>query len=97
MRALLASDVSTAARVLYLYPDAMREAVCQRLIRNADWADRYTRRLGRAHPLWGNGTLLAAARAHAVAAEPTFDDVAYCSCFEIVLKLLADRRRRHDL
>lgn len=93
MRPLLLSDVTAAARALLAVPEVGRHALCARLLREADWADRYARRLGKVHPLWGNGTLKAAAFRRVLAAESTFDDLAYCSCFELVLTCLADRLR----
>lgn len=92
MRPLLASDVSAAARALLAVPEVERPAFCARLLEEADAADRYTRHQGRIHPVWGNGTLRAAAFAHGLAPEPGFDDPAYCSCFSIVLNALARRR-----
>lgn len=94
MRPVLLSDVTAAARVLLGVAAARRIACCERMIREADHADRYVRRSGRLHPDWGNGTLLAAARTRPLQAEPGFDDLVYCECFEIVLHAL--RRRRLD-
>ncbi|MBD3662940.1 hypothetical protein [Sulfitobacter aestuariivivens] len=93
MRSVRHSDVVTAARALLAVPAARRGALCGRILREADWADRFTRRLGKPHPLWGNGTLLAAARQYMLAPEPTFDDWAYCSAFEMVLTQLMAHRR----
>lgn len=91
MRPVLYLDVAAAARALLALPAGERDSVCGFMLRDADWADRYTRRLQRMHPVWGNGTLLAAARQWPLAAEPTFDDPAYRSCFALVLRHL-DRR-----
>ena len=97
MRPVLHSDVIAAARAVLAAPVALRASTCARLIQEADWADRFTRRLGKPHPLWGNGTLFAAAQRYKRASEPTFDDPAYCSAFEIVMSLLAREKRRGDL
>lgn len=97
MRPILHGDVIAAARVVLAAPAGLRERTCARLLQEADWADRFTRRLGKPHPFWGNGTLRAAAQGHTCAAEPTFDDLAYCSAFEMVLSQLAGQKRRGDL
>jgi hypothetical protein len=97
MRAVLHSDVVTAARAVLAVPSLRRAMLCARLLREADWADRYTRRLGRPHAFWGNGTLMGAARGHPLAVEPTFDDPAYCSAFEMILGELAARQARPAL
>lgn len=91
MRPVLYLDVAAAARALLPLPPGERDRVCRLILRDADWADRYTRRLKRMHPGWGNGTLLAAARQWPLAAESTFDDPAYRACFALVLGHL-DRR-----
>ena len=88
MRPLLHGDVSDAARALLAAPPAARERLCRRMIVEAEAADAYRRRTGRVHPLWGNGSLMAAARRRALADEPGFDDADYCSCFEMVLRAL---------
>lgn len=97
MRPVLHSDVIAVARVVLAAPAALRESTCAKLLQQAEWADRFTRRLGKPHPFWGNGTLLGAAQGHPKAAEPTFDNPAYCSAFEMVLAQLAEQRRHEDL
>lgn len=92
MRPVMLGDVRTAARAMLAVPAGEQIALCQRLLREADWADRYTRRRAKPHYLWGNGTLLGAASHHVLAPEPTFDDVAYCRAFAIVLGQLVARR-----
>ncbi len=92
MRPVLHGDVSNAARALLRVPRGMRRDLCARLIREAEAADVYARETGSLHPVWGNGSLMSAARKRGVADEPTFDDVEYCACFELVLRGLIDRR-----
>ncbi|MFD2739868.1 hypothetical protein ACFSUD_09830 [Sulfitobacter aestuarii] len=92
MRAVLHSDLIAAARALLLVPRDERPALCETMLREADWADRFTRRLGRMHPLWGNGTLLAAARRRDWADEPRVNQPDYCACLLLVLQALAARR-----
>ncbi|KAJ03208.1 hypothetical protein [Sulfitobacter mediterraneus] len=92
MRRVLWSDVTTAARAVLAARPARRESFAAALVVQASHADKYTRRLGRDHPTWGNGTLLAAARKHALAAERSFDDRDYAQCCMLVLTAL-DRFR----
>lgn len=92
MRPVLHGDVSCAARVLLRVPEADRAALCARMIGEAEAADRHVRAHGALHPLWGNGTLMAAARKRVLADEPNFDDTEYCHCFETVLQQLVRAR-----
>lgn len=87
------SDVSTAALVLLKAPVADRAALCRLMIREADLADRFTRRLGKAHPWWGTGTLKDTATLRPLADEPSFDDPDYGACFILVLQELGRRPR----
>ena len=61
MRPVLHTDVIAAAGALVPLPPQARDSAARRLVAQADAADRYRKRMGRAHGLWGNGTLLAAA------------------------------------
>lgn len=62
-----------------------------RMIAEAEMADLFRARTGQAHPLFGNGSLMVAARKRPLAAEPGFDDAEYCRCFEQVLRALVER------
>lgn len=92
MRPVLHGDVSNAARALLRVPPGLRKGLCARMITEAEAADAYARGSGRVHPLWGNGSLMSAARKRMLADEPTFDDGDYCECFELVLRRLIERR-----
>ena len=92
MRPVMHGDISNAARALLYVPEGLRAGLCQRMISETEAADSYVQRVGRLHPLWGNGSLMSAARKRMLADEPTFDNVEYCACFEMVLKQLADWR-----
>ena len=88
MRPVLVSDVTAAARALLSVREPRRNALCEDLLREAEYADRFTRRVGRPHPVFGNGTLLAAARARKLVCEPTLDDAAYRAAIATVLRAL---------
>ncbi len=94
MRPVLHGDVSAAARVLLAVPPAAREGVCARMIREAEQAHVFMLRSGHPHPVWGNGSLMAAARRRVMRDEPGFDDAEYCRCFAMVLRALIVRRPR---
>ncbi|WP_136442345.1 hypothetical protein [Pacificoceanicola onchidii] len=94
MRPVLHGDVRAAARALLSVPACAREGLARRLVAQAEAADRYRKRMGRAHPFWGNGTLMAAALGRgAVAADRRLDDVEFADCFVAVLEALKGRRR----
>jgi hypothetical protein len=86
MRPLLQGDVSMAARVLRALPPEQRASRIRRLLREAELGDRHRRRTGLPHPVWGGGSLMAAASRMPRAAEPGFDDADYCRCWVIVLE-----------
>jgi hypothetical protein len=62
------------------------------MIEEAHIADRYTRRIGRQHRDWGNGTLMASARMRPLADEPSLGDIEYCRCLEMVFHELLEWR-----
>lgn len=97
MRPVLPGDVSAAARALLAVPPAERLDLARRLLLEADAADRYRRRFRRAHALWGNGTLRAAALARRLAPEPCGDDPDHLECqFLLIEALLARALARPD-
>ncbi len=88
MRPVLHGDVSAAARALLAAPQWERQKLCALLIAEADLADQHVRRTGDLHPIFGNGSLMAAARSRRLADESDFGDIQYCQCFEMVLSQL---------
>lgn len=92
MRELRQSDVCCAARALIAVPASARAALCERLFRHAHAADKFTRRLGKPHPKWGNGSLQAAARAYPLQPEPTFGDRDFARAFVMILKHRENQR-----
>jgi len=85
MRAVFHSDVSNAARALYVLPKKLRGLACQSMIARAEVAHAYVSRTGALHPRWGDGSLLAVARRLKRAREPGLDDPDYCTCLIMVL------------
>ena len=88
MRPVLHGDVSSAARVLLNVPESVRGGLCSRMIAEAEAADVHFRQTGRSHAVWGNGSLMGAARKRLLADEPSFACLGYCACFEMVLRAL---------
>lgn len=95
MRPVLISDLTTAARALLRVPLAERRQLCEQIVLEADAADRFTRRLQKPHPEWGNGTLVSASSRRMLAAERACDDAEYCACLTMVLHAIggADARQ----
>ena len=91
MREVHVSDLTMAARFLLTVPSHARADVCAQLLIEADWADKFVKRLGRPHKIWGNGTLMAAARARKLLPERALSDTDYMQCFMMVL----DGLQRH--
>ena len=58
----------------------------KQLICKARWADVFRRHCGRAHPVWGDGSLMTAALASAPPPEPRLDDADYCGCLALVFE-----------
>jgi len=72
-------------------PEPDRAGLLARLLREADGADAHRLRTGRAHPLWGTGSLMSAARGRALPPEPFCDDPNYAACMAMVFEALVAR------
>jgi len=92
MRPVLPGDAVSAARALYARPPAERAEAMTRMLARAEAADAYRKRFRRAHPDWGNGSLMALALREALAPEPPLDDPDYCRCLARVFAALAEHR-----
>ncbi|MAM25539.1 MAG: hypothetical protein CML55_09215 [Rhodobacteraceae bacterium] len=88
MRAVFYSDLIAAARALGGSPPGDRLHLCHRMLREADWADRYARRLGKVHPRWGNGTLGAAAGQYPQARAAAVNEADHLACLLVILRAL---------
>lgn len=98
MRHVAPTDLSTAARALMALPEAARSAEAKRMMAEAEAADSYRKRMGRSHPVWGNGTLEGAARSRRLAAPRSLSETDYLSCLAAVLDaILFHRRAKHSM
>lgn len=61
MRLAGLSDLHHAAQAVQTVPEPARKAFCVQLLWQAHVADKYVKRLRKLHPLWGDGSLRAAA------------------------------------
>jgi len=92
MRPVLYGDVSAVARMIYLLPDVDRGERVARIIECAEVAERHRLKTGRAHPLYGTGSLAAAAQRMARVSRRDFEDDRYCECWIEVLQALLTHR-----
>lgn len=88
MRPVLPGDINAAARALLPVPPATRKELAMRLVKEASAADCYRKRFRKAHALWGNGTLMAAALMRPLGLEPRLDDREYLECQFLVFEAL---------
>lgn len=87
MRTITQGDVVAAARAIGPVPPARRAGVLRCLLGAAHAADRYRKHHGRAHPCWGNGTLIAAALPLVPArAEPFVSEREHLECIALVIE-----------
>lgn len=85
------ADLAATAQLLARWPEADRPAQLDRLLSQTHAADCFSRRLGRPHPQWGNGSLLA--RALAEPTSPLPEDHHYWASLSLVAAAIAARRR----
>jgi hypothetical protein len=98
MRPVLQGDVIAAAQAVLRLPEAERAGALRCMMSRAAAADAYRKRLGRAHPLWGNGSLMAVARRGALPPAPALSDREFCRCLALVYEtLIAWRAERAGL
>lgn len=89
MRPILHGDAVAAALALSTLPKPARSGAMAEMLARAGAADAYRKRFGRAHPRWGDGSLMALARQHPLPPEPTLDEVGYCLCLALVFQSIA--------
>lgn len=91
MQPVTLGDLDCAARVLLATPRRARARVMAALIDRAETADRHRRDHGRLHPVWGNGTLMAAALAQPRCDPAAPGDADYLRCLACALRAVRDR------
>lgn len=91
MRPVLLTDLRAAAAVLAAAPEADWPGLAQRLVSEADAADRYRKRFGRAHCRFGTGSLMAAANRYRHMPEPADMTVQLMRAMIVVLSALVSR------
>ncbi len=91
MRRVLHGDVVAAARALLATSPAQRADLMTRMLAEAEAADAHRQRTGRAHPVWGTGSLMSAALSRPCAREPYLDDPDYAACLLQVFEALVAR------
>ena len=94
MRPLLPGDLDCAVAVVMAQPPEDRPRVAAQLLAQADVADRYRKRLGRAHPVFGTGSLMSAALGWPDAPRGGVYDASYCVALIVVLTAVQDWRGR---
>jgi len=92
MRPVLHTDITAVAKTLLSIPENLRAERFYRMLVQAEAADAYRKRFGRWHPVWGNGSLLAAAAPATAGAEPFLDDPEYCGCLAMIFEALVQWR-----
>ena len=95
MRTVTHGDVVAAACVARGIAEDGRCAFILRLLEQAHTADIYRKHTGRAHPMWGDGTLMGAARQGQTAhSEPFLSDSEYLETIATVIETLLFWRQR---
>lgn len=95
MRPVLHGDAIAAARALKRRPADERGPALALMLARAEAADAFRIRFGRAHPAWGNGSLMALVGRETLPAEPPLDDPDYCRCLSLVYGVLAEWSQAH--
>lgn len=62
MRPIYPGDLDLVTRTLLACDARNRRALAQRIVQQAQTADRYRKRLGKPHPAFGTGSLISAAQ-----------------------------------
>ncbi|PLS22194.1 DUF7742 family protein [Neptunicoccus cionae] len=80
MRAVLHQDIVALACRLRFLPAAVRKLAAGQIVAWTAYADCYRLQTGRAHPLFGNGTLQSFCQSLPKAQEGRLDDPDYADC-----------------
>ena len=93
MRRCLPGDLLAAAALVAAAMPDQRLGLIRQILDQADAAHRYTKRFGRPHPIWGNGSLMARARAFSAGAA-NHGSEAFLSSLAALAAELAARKRK---
>ena len=101
MRPIHLTDLDQAVRTMLALPRDRHPATARAIVARAGLADRYRKRLRRRHPVWGDGTLAAAARGIGAPVCRVRCDADYRDALALLLVALTGRDpfaiRRDDL
>ena len=89
-------DLVAAATVVATADRPVRSRLAQDLIEQADAAHRFAKRRGRAHPDWGNGSLMSRALLVPQHNSPAQDSEDFLWSLALVAGLLAKRKRASE-
>ncbi len=82
-------DASAMARVLMRCPPARRQWVLCRMLTEANRAAAHRIQQGAAHPIWGNGSVMAVALRRPRAPEPSLGSPEFIGCLTMVLQRIS--------
>jgi len=91
MLTVLIGDVMATARVLRAVDAKAAPQLLDRMLAEAHAAHLYRKRTGRAHPVWGNGSLMARAGAFGPGFDLPMSDARHLACMALVIERLAAR------
>ena len=97
MRPVLHQDLVALARCMLMLPKNTRRRFSERTVAKAFLADAARRSSGKAHPLFGDGTLQSACGTNPMARERFLDDPDYADCLVTALQVVSDARIRHSV
>lgn len=99
MQEVLIEDVLNAAAAIADLPPPRRHWVAMRMVAEAAAADKYRRKTGRAHPRWGDGSLMTAARRRPCAASRRLTSAGFrralCQVIEMLGVIYPDAQETH--
>ena len=96
MRPVSVADIEFATRAVIAVPECERATMARRLVGQAFEADRFRQKTGRAHPVWGAGSLMSAALAHPQAKRAGCLNDDWLAAMACVLSALADAPDHHE-
>lgn len=92
MRTTMLGDIIAAARVLLAITPGAYPVAIDRMLAEAHFAHQYFKRLGRPHPLWGNGSLMGRAALMSQMREPFASDRQYLIALRAVIDGILRRK-----